>query len=145
MKAISHPAERVIVAPCTAKRSQAPASSSFSFSSFFFTLALRRPRPIPSLPSVRLCLSPVFVVRITCYADTSHYYSQGRTGRRTDICKLCVMQYASVRESEIGAHNQSVIDRFALTISSPSNQTLNSSELFIHIISKRCIFRIDKH
>ena len=64
MKAISHPAERVIVAPCTAKHSQAPALPLFLF---FFTLALRRPRPIPSLPYVRVCLSPVFavVLRVT--------------------------------------------------------------------------------
>lgn len=89
-----------------------PCSSSFPF--FFHA---RPPASSPrSLPThhPRLSFSRIRH-RITCYADTSHYYSQGRTGRRTDICKSHVMQYASVRESEIDAHNQSAIDRFALT------------------------------
>lgn len=71
------------------------------------------PCPLPAL-CPRLSFSRI-PHRITCYADTNHYYSQGRTDRRTDICKSRVMQYASARESEIDTHNQSAIDRIALT------------------------------
>lgn len=87
-------------------------SSSSSFPSlyffFFFTFAFRRPRPVPSLPLSLLLLllllglalslsfslshfltlsfsrdSPSYYV----LADTCHYYSQDRMGRRADVCK----------------------------------------------------------
>jgi len=114
----------------------------FLFSFFFHARPPAfSPRSLPAL-CPRLSFSRIRR-RITCYADTSHYYSQGRTGRRTDICKSHVMQYASVRESEIDAHNQSAIDRFTLTTwgnSLPFNRTLNNSEFSIRIIFGRRIF-----
>jgi len=49
-----------------ARSTRRPLLFLFSFF-FFFMLALRRPRSIPSLPTVRVCLSPVFavVLRVT--------------------------------------------------------------------------------
>lgn len=117
-------------------------SSSLSFSFFsrspYGVLALSL-FPYPPFSSTTssssVCPSPVR--RITCYADTSHYYSQGRTSRPTDVCKSRVMQYASSREFEIDTHNQSAIDRGALA---PCPSRRISRERSTHNeISARCI------
>lgn len=91
MKAISHPAECVIIAPCATE----PRLFLFFFPPLLFfsrspSGVLARSRfPIPPLP----CLSFSRIRhRITRYADTNHYYSQDRTSRRTDICKSRVIQ-----------------------------------------------------
>lgn len=94
---------------------------------FFFTLALRHPRPIPPLlPTVfqshLLLLFPfllLFLLLHLSFSRTSYYVLRryeplllSGSDRPTDVCKSRVMQYASARESQIDAHNQSAIDRF---------------------------------
>lgn len=110
---------------CAAKRSSRLFLSFFFF--FFFTLALRHPRPIPPLlptvfQSLLLLLFPfllLFLLLHLSFSRTSYYVLRryeplllSGSDRPTDVCKSRVMQYASARESQIDAHNQSAIDRF---------------------------------
>lgn len=124
-------------------------SSSLSFS-FFFTLALRHPRPIPPLlPTVfqshLLLLFPfllLFLLLHLSFSRTSYYVLRryeplllSGSDRPTDVCKSRVMQYASARESQIDAHNQSAIDRFPHAESHAIVRQYNG-------VSARCVLTI---
>lgn len=133
---------------CAAKR------SSRLFLSFFFFFFSRSPYGILALSllllptvfqSLLLLLFPfllLFLLLHLSFSRTSYYVLRryeplllSGSDRPTDVCKSRVMQYASARESQIDAHNQSAIDRFPHAESHAIVRQCNG-------VSARCVLTI---